>query len=119
NASIHNNIGFAKFRVEKYEAAIPDFELAIKLSPDDAYPYNNLGFAYYKLGKLDLALEKINHSIFLDKGNSFAYKNRALVQIANSQMELACADLDKAEKYGFAAMYGNEVEELRKQYCLP
>jgi protein O-mannosyl-transferase len=55
NPVCHNNYGLTLFRAEKVEAAIEQFQQAIKLDSANAEAFNNLGVAYYMLGDIGKA----------------------------------------------------------------
>ena len=48
--------GIVHYDAQRFEAAIQDFEAALKSSPDRADIYRNLGVAYVKLGEARPAL---------------------------------------------------------------
>ena len=50
--------------------------------------------------------------------NAYSYKNLALVDIAESKIEDACANIDISIKLGFVNEYGREVIELRNEHCI-
>jgi len=108
----HNNYGYKLLGREEYPKAIKILKRAIFLNPAEAYQYNNLGFAYLKTGRKDLAFKNISHSIKLDYQNSYAYKNLALYYLSINETDKAIKYLETAKAFGFAEMYGDEVDEL-------
>ena len=60
------------------EAAIEDFNRAIRLNPDDPASYNNCGNAYFKQGDYLRAIEDYNQALRLDANNPATFKNRGL-----------------------------------------
>lgn len=111
------NMGFVLLKKEKFDDAIYWLNKALQLDPDEAYTYNNRGYAKYKLGNLTEAMADINKSIGMDGRNSYAFRNRALVYIALAKYDKACDDLSKATLLGYRESYGDEVDELKKEYC--
>lgn len=111
------NMGFVLLKKEKFEEAIEWLNRAIRLDPKEAYTYNNRGYAKYKLGDLNAAMTDINKSLSMDDHNSYAFRNRALVYIALAKYDKACMDLQKATELGYRENYGDEVDQLRKEYC--
>ena len=66
NATHHNNLGLYLMEEKRYEAAIEEFSVAIKLNPNTqatAVYYNNLGEAYLTLGYYDIAQECFEKAI--------------------------------------------------------
>ncbi|MEM6262504.1 MAG: tetratricopeptide repeat protein [Bacteroidota bacterium] len=103
---------------EKHKEAIGDYSQVIEIAPGkEAVARNNRGIAKLALGMTDEALEDINKSIELDSENTYAYRNRALVLLKMGNTKKACQDLKKALKMGYAAEYGDDVENLLKEKC--
>jgi tetratricopeptide (TPR) repeat protein len=117
DVGINGNLGYRYMMKGNYEKALFYFNKVLELDPDDARAYNNRGFAYYKLGKYQAALNDVNRSLELFPENAFAFKNRALIFVATKQKDKACIDLGMALTLGFSEMYGNEVEQLKKEHC--
>lgn len=111
------NLGFQHTKLKKYKKAVEYFNKALLLDKNDPLALNNRGLALYHLNDLKGALADINKSISLYPGNAYAYKNRALVYLAQKKSTLACADLAKANEYGFTEMYGDEVNDLLRSNC--
>lgn len=111
------NLGFTHMEAGNYEKAISLFNRVLEIAPEDPFAFNNRGFAHYKLHDLESAMKDIQRSIELKADNSYAFRNRALVYIAKKDMDSACRDLQHAIDLGFSLMYGDEVEQLKGQYC--
>ena len=62
------------------EAAIPDYDEAIRLNPDDAKAYYNRGFAKSELEKYFEAISDYDQAIRLDPNDAKAYNNRGLAK---------------------------------------
>ena len=64
------NIGDSYAKREKYEKAVKQFELAVRLAEGDtinrAASYHNLGNSYLKAGKVDEAIEAYKDGLRLD-----------------------------------------------------
>jgi len=80
----------------RYQQAIDDFTLAIKLHPDFAESYYNRGLAYDKIGAADLALEDFNKAIRLKNDFADAYNNRGIIHAKTGQHSQAIDDFSKA-----------------------
>ena len=117
NIGINTNLGYRYMMKANYELALRYYNKVLTLDPQDAKVYNNRGFTYFKQKKYGAALNDVNRSLQFFPDNAFAFKNRALIFIAMGQKAEACADLETALKFGFTDMYGDEVENLKKQYC--
>ncbi len=106
------SLGFTYSKMGECDLAKRNLDIALLLNPEDAYVYNNLGYVCYREENLDEAMALINHSLSINPANSYAYKNRALVWLAKQEKEKAMEDLNTAKSLGFAALYGEEVDEL-------
>lgn len=114
----YGNIGFKFQEMGDYKTAIKYFNKTIELSPDDAISYGNRAYNRYKLGDLDSALIDINYSIKLYPSNSYSYRTRALIYLELKDKIKACKDIEDALRFGFTKMYGDTVEQLKKDNCL-
>jgi tetratricopeptide (TPR) repeat protein len=83
---------------KEYDAAITDFDEAIRLNPNFATAYNNRGFAYARKGNLEQALTDYNEAIRLDPNQANFYSNRGDAYRAKGEDRQAIADYDAALK---------------------
>lgn len=113
----YGNIGFKYQEMGDYKTAIKYFDKVLKLAPDEPLGYSNRAYNRYKLGDYKAALADVNLSIKLYSTNSYAYRNRALIYLAQNDKIKACADIEEALRLGFTKMYGEEIEQLKKQHC--
>lgn len=95
-ASLYNDRGVAKWRLDELESAIQDFDKAAQLYPDYAPIYNNRGNVYLKLGKYEAAIADFTRAIALAPAYGAAYNNRGNAYLALGKQELAEADFRKA-----------------------
>jgi tetratricopeptide (TPR) repeat protein len=116
-APAYTNLGFTYLTQKEYKKAIYYLDKSIQLLPDEGFAYSNRSFCKMKLGDLKGAMTDIETSIKLNPVNSYAYKNRALIKIENKNIKGACVDLNKALELKYTERYGNEVENLLKEYC--
>ena len=116
NVALRNNYGYYLSKTGDYKQAIEQLNIAIDLDANYAFAYNNRGYCYMQLDKMEAAKEDILYSLGLDALNAYAYKNRALWHIKKGDLAKAHSDLIKANDLGFESKYGNEVNNLIKQY---
>ena len=93
----HYNQGRAKHNIGQYEAAIVDYNTAIRLKPDHALIYYDRGEAKYHSGQYEAAITDYDTFIRLkpdDVLNALAYWMRGLVKYKLGQYEAAIADYD-------------------------
>lgn len=109
SATDYYNQGLAKNRLGQYEAAIVDYDNAIRLKPDYAFAYNNRGVAKYYLGQYKAAIADYDSAIRLKPDYALAYNNRGITKAKLEQCEAAIADYDSTLrlKPNHAAAYYN------------
>jgi tetratricopeptide (TPR) repeat protein len=95
-AAIWSNRGNARVSQYKLEAAIADYEQAIKLAPDAPDPYLNRGAALEGMGRWQEAIDDYNHVLQLDPNDPAAYNNRGNAKAGLGQWQEAIADYSKA-----------------------
>ncbi|PQJ73253.1 tetratricopeptide repeat protein [Polaribacter butkevichii] len=77
------------------------------------------GEIYHKLGRAEEAIKDLQKALEENEVNSYAYRCLALVYIGGNQLNKACNALSKAKEHKYDKTYNtNEVEGLRKEYCL-
>jgi tetratricopeptide (TPR) repeat protein len=115
----YGNIGFKYQEMGQYEKAIEYFNKVLQLQPDEPVAYGNRGFNKLKLGDLKGARQDIEKSISMYPANSYSYRTRALISIQEKLKDKACEDLQTALDKGFTQQYGEEVNNLKKEHCIP
>ncbi len=118
--SSYLNKGFIYLKIDSVSLAISEFERALvmlKGTKEISYTKNNLGFCYYKLGDLIEAQLWIEESLKINPLNSYAHKNLALIYIANQDFKAACKSINEAIELGFVDQFGDEILDMKKQYC--
>lgn len=117
-ADVYFERGFLKNKLEDYNSAISDFDLALKNNtyknnPDLKLLYSYRGYCKFKLNDYLGAINDYSRYIQDNPNNSSnAYYNRGLARIYLKQFELGCNDLSKAGELGELDAY-----ELIKEYC--
>jgi tetratricopeptide (TPR) repeat protein len=117
------NQGYVNGLAKNYKKAVKVYNTLLEEYYQDipkakiGYCYNNRGYAQMGLGKLKEAEQDINTSLKYYPENSYAFRNRGLLYLKMGKKDLACADFQKAEEYGYSKSYGNEVKELLKEHC--
>ena len=82
---------------KKYDLAIADYDMAIRLKPGYAEAYNDRGHAYHwKGGNGDRALADFTTAIGLRPNYPTAYNNRGVVYMAGGDMARAIPEFDRA-----------------------
>lgn len=81
----------------KYDEAIADYNMAIRLRPDYAEAYNDRGHAYHwKGGNADRAIADFTRAIELRPNYPTAYNNRGVVYMAGGDAAKGIPDFDRA-----------------------
>ncbi len=95
--------GLVYRRLGNTQAALDDFELAIRRRPKSADARAALGITLFGSGQVEEGLEALNEAVLLDEGESYAYQWRGLALLQNGQPEAARADFQRAIQDGFDA----------------
>jgi tetratricopeptide (TPR) repeat protein len=91
------NRGWAFQTMKRYDKAIADYDMAIKLAPQSsALAYNNRGIAYKDLGQYDRAEQDLDTATRLQPGSALAFYNRGILFGVTKQWYKATNDLDHA-----------------------
>jgi len=80
------------------DAAINEYNQAIKLKPDYADAFNSRGIVYYKKGNFDSAIADFSQVIRLKPDNAEAYYDRGVAYGQESNLNSAIADYTQAVK---------------------
>jgi tetratricopeptide (TPR) repeat protein len=118
--SAYLNLGFAYLKKTEYKLAVEYFNKSLEFSVsriDQSYSINNIGYAQLMLEEYKKARGNITLSISMNPINSYAYRNLALLEIKVKNTMEACEAIDKAIELGFTEQYGNELIELKEEYC--
>ena len=78
------------------EAALADYEQAIRINPDLAVAYVGQGAILTRLNRPDEAIAACSRAIALDAKNAKAYYNRGVAREATKDTEGAAQDFQKA-----------------------
>jgi tetratricopeptide (TPR) repeat protein len=88
--------GVAYYFKKDYQAAIKDYDEAIRLDPKKSRAYTNRGAAYKGLGRNDRAIADESEAIRLDPLYPEYYDNRGLSYAENGDYDRAIADYNEA-----------------------
>lgn len=94
--------------------AIPEYDTALRLSPDNAQFFFSRGNAYYAQALYDRAIPDYSEAIRLNDGYSAAWDSRANAYYFNGDMEQALRDYDAAieRNPGKTNAYNNRANVL-------
>ena len=95
-ARLYGNRGLAYLNLQRYEAAVADFDAAIDLDPKLAFAYANRGISYLRGKNLDAALRDATHAIELRPNYEFALLLRGFAYTEKKQFPNAVSDFVKA-----------------------
>lgn len=98
-AAAYYNRGNAHAPKGDHDAAIADYDAAIRLDPKNASAYNNRGSAKNDKGDSEAALADFNAAIRHNARYASAYFNRANARAARGEAEPALKDYDVALKF--------------------
>lgn len=90
--------GLSKYRLKQYEAALTDFNLAVKLNPDSAVNFLNRGLCYYGLGKFDKALADFTKASEINPDKAIYAYHKGLAYYSQEKHQAAFDEFSKAIK---------------------
>lgn len=94
-APAYSSRGFAYLRTDQSQAAIQDFDEAIRLAPENPAmfgDYYNRGFVYHTIGQHRQAIQDFTQAIRLNPVKAYLYESRALAYDKLSEEQKASAD---------------------------
>ncbi len=108
-AHVYHNRAYAKAFLGQRQAALADYDAAIRLSPKCAASYTNRGELKYSLGQFEAALADFEAAILADAEFAQPYTERAREKLRWGRDADAKADLEIALKLAHAA--GDETHQ--------
>lgn len=97
NAEAHLKRGESLAGAHKYDDAIAEYNIAMRLRPDYAEAYNDRGHSFHwKGGNGDAALADFTRAIELRPNYPTAYNNRGVVYMAGGHPEKGIPEFDRA-----------------------
>ena len=94
-ADRHFHLGVVYHQQGLFDAAIVEYQKAIRLNLNNVEAYNNLGLIYIKQGKLDLAIAEFKRAIEIKLDYAEAHYNLGTIYLEQGKREEAVAALKK------------------------
>jgi len=94
-ADAHCKRGDAYHDVGKYNEAIVEYNIAIKLNANHGSAYYKRGFAYGQIAEYEKAIVDYDKAIELDPSDAFAYYNRGIAYLNRIEILKGVSDLEK------------------------
>jgi len=91
-------LGTLEYQIGRYDAAIADFNQAIRIDSLFKNPYNELAYAYQAIGNVEKALESINKYIELSPDEANPYDTRGELYAINGMPDKAIESYRQALK---------------------
>ena len=95
-AAWHVEQGIKLFEQGDYEAAMLEYDEAIRLDPEYGRAYYDRGTIFGALGQHEQAIQEYSQAIRLDPEDAWAYGNRGGSYLELGQIERAIEDLDES-----------------------
>ncbi|MFN7881677.1 MAG: tetratricopeptide repeat protein, partial [bacterium] len=104
-----NNRGWAHQDRRNFDAAMRDYDEAIRLDPRDAHAFFNRGLVHQRRGNFDAALRDYDEAIRLNPRFAAAFIDRGVVHFYRSNLDAALRDYDEAIRLNprFAIAFNN------------
>lgn len=75
NPRPHSSLGLAYEKYGRYDDALKEYLIALKLDPDNALTHYNLGILFIELDRIEDAITELQNVIQLESGNPKAHNN--------------------------------------------
>ena len=92
----HNSIGATLLEHGKTDAAVAEFQKALRLDPTYLPARLNLAYAYERGGKIEEAITAYQEAIGVEPRNFFAHNNLGVLYDNNGQYDAAIAEFQSA-----------------------
>lgn len=116
-ARIYNNRGTAYLDVGPLEAALADFNAALRIEPGLVEAATNRASIYLKQRKFDQAIADYTAIINREPGHISAYVNRGVAHLKKHELDAAIADFDRVRRMdgdSYAARVNKSLALLEK-----
>ncbi len=90
------NRAYTFYKINDFENALNDYELAYQLDPNSSAPLVNMGFIFGLIGENDLAIEYYSKGILVNPKDFNAYYNRGAEFLSQRKYREAISDLTNA-----------------------
>lgn len=84
----------------QYDMALPDYDEALRITPDFAIALNNRAWAYFKSGDPGLGMADVERALQLSPTSSHALDTRAHIRQATGDLDGALEDYKRAMVFG-------------------
>jgi tetratricopeptide (TPR) repeat protein len=98
NHNIHNNLGLAYDKMERFDEAIDELKAALNLYPDYVEVHNNLGVTYDKMEMPDEAQTELQEAIRMNPGYLEARCNLGNIYACCGKLKEALLELEEAQR---------------------
>lgn len=88
--------GLSHYYKDKFQEALAEANLALKINPKYEKAYNVRGGIYYGAAKYDQAVADFNRALEIEPGYAGAYYNRGCAHLKTGQYGQAISDFDRA-----------------------
>jgi Flp pilus assembly protein TadD len=94
--ALHSDLAVELMKKRQYEAAVPEWNKALQLSPSESRAHNNLGVALMETGRVDEAIEHYRRALALNPEYAEAYNNLGEALAGKGVLKEAIPQFEKA-----------------------
>lgn len=84
----------------KYDLAIPDYDISLRIDPNSAVALNNRAWAYYKLGQPERGAADVERALSMMPDSPHALDTRAHIRQSRGDVRGAMRDYENAMRFG-------------------
>ena len=99
NAELHNGLGVAQYKQDKFEEAIVSFQKAVEIDPRQRDAHYNLGHVYVLTKNYEAAIPELEKSLQFAWENDAAYYDLGISYTMQNDYEQAIPNYEKAIKF--------------------
>lgn len=101
----------------EHEAAIMEYNKAIKQDPNYGFAFSNRGWSRYRSGEVEKGRKDLELAIRKNPGNAYAHRGLGVIALETGDKVKACEYFTEALALGFTASFGEEVALLASSNC--
>ncbi len=108
-------LGDAYFESQRYQEAIPIYERAVTINPQNPDVLNDLGLSYYYTGKAELAIDTVNRAIEADPAYKFAWLSKGFILTSLGKHDEAITSLNKVKELDPGGPQSRTADDFLKE----
>jgi tetratricopeptide (TPR) repeat protein len=110
-----SDLGDAYFESQRFQEAIPIYEKAATINPQNPDVLNDLGLSYYYTGKAEQGLDTVNRAIEVDPAYKFAWLSKGFILTSLGKHDEAITSLNKVKELDPGGPQSRTADDFLKE----